>query len=120
MTKELRGTASPTLQEALRWVGFRVDDIYGAGVGRVEDVWVDPDTGTPRWILVKEGRFNGRLHLIPFNDATAGAGHVWVPYEREVIRSSPPVGPEGLSAQREVALRQHYRMHATSSRLQFA
>ena len=63
---ELRGGNKPSLNEALGWIGSRVDDIYGAGVGRLEDVWIDPGTGAPRWLLVKEGRFGGRSTLVPF------------------------------------------------------
>ena len=90
---ELRGGNKPSLNEALGWIGSRVDDIYGASVGRLEDVWIDPGTGVPRWLLIKEGRFGGRTTLIPFEDATAGAGHVWVPYEREVVRDAPEIEP---------------------------
>ncbi len=90
---EFRGEGKPKLNEALGWIGSRVDDIYGAGVGRLEDVWIDPGTGVPRWLLVREGRFDGRTTLIPFEDATAGAGHVWVPYEREVVAAAPEVEP---------------------------
>ena len=86
---QLRGGNKPSLNEALGWIGSRVDDIYGANVGRLEDVWIDPGTGAPRWLLVKEGRFGGRTTLIPFEDATAGAGHVWVPYEREIVGAAP-------------------------------
>ena len=88
---ELRGGNKPGLNEALGWIGSRVDDIYGANVGRLDDVWIDPGTGMPRWLLVKEGRFGGRTTLIPFEDATAGAGHVWIPYERDVVRHAPEV-----------------------------
>ncbi len=60
---------------------------------------------------MREGRFGGGRHhtLIPFEDATAGAGHVWVPYEREVIRSAPLVHPlGGLPASLAVELNAHY------------
>ncbi len=107
---ELRGGNKPGLNEALGWIGSRVDDIYGANVGRLDDVWIDPGTGMPRWLLVKEGRFGGRTTLIPFEDATAGAGHVWIPYEREVVRKAPEVQPGApLTASVESALREHYR-----------
>ncbi len=106
---ELRGGNKPSLNEALGWIGSRVDDIYGASVGRLEDVWIDPGTGVPRWLLVKEGRFGGRTTLIPFEDATAGAGHVWVPYEREIVRDAPEIEPGApLTQQVEAALRSHY------------
>lgn len=113
---ELRGGNKPSLNEALGWIGSRVDDIYGANVGRLEDVWIDPGTGVPRWLLVKEGRFGGRTTLIPFEDATAGAGHVWVPYERDVVRNAPQIeGGAPLTHQVEAALRSHYTAHAPAA-----
>ena len=76
---ELRGGNKPSLNEALGWIGSRVDDVYGASVGRLEDVWIDPGTGVPRWMLFKECRYGGRSTLVPISDATAGAGHDWEP-----------------------------------------
>ena len=113
---ELRGGNKPSLNEALGWIGSRVDDIYGAAVGRLEDVWIDPGTGAPRWLLVKEGRFGGRSTLVPFSDATAGAGHVWIPYEREVVREAPEIEPGvPLTQQVEATLRNHYAANATAA-----
>ena len=113
---ELRGGNKPSLNEALGWIGSRVDDIYGAGVGRLEDVWIDPGTGAPRWLLVKEGRFGGRTTLIPFEDATAGAGHIWVPYERDVVRQAPEIEPGApLTHQVEASLRSHYAANSPQS-----
>ncbi len=106
---ELRGTNRPNLTEALGWIGSRVDDIYGSSLGRLEDVWIDPGTGVPRWLLIKEGHFGGRTTLIPFEDATAGAGHVWVPYEHDVVRQAPEVQPGvPLTQQVEARLRAHF------------
>jgi len=113
---ELRGGNNSSLNEALRWIGSRVDDIYGASVGRLEDVWIDPGTGVPRWLLVKEGRFGGRTTLIPFGDATAGAGHVWVPYEKEIVSNAPEIEPGApLTQHVEAALRSHYATHVPSA-----
>jgi sporulation protein YlmC with PRC-barrel domain len=113
---ELHGGNTPSLNEALAWIGFRVDDIYGAGVGTVEDVWIDPGTGAPRWLLVKEGGFDERSTLVPFNDATAGAGHVWVPYERNVVREAPQIEPGvPLTQQVEATLGNHYAANAAAA-----
>lgn len=78
----------PELVEVAQWVGHRVDDVYGARVGRVEDVYVDPETGSPHWLLAKTARFGDDSALVPVDDTIAGAGHVWVPYERELIKRS--------------------------------
>ena len=109
MIEELRSIARPGLQEALRWVGYRVDDIYGANVGKLEDVWVDPRGGEPRWLLVRTGRFGGHHTLIPFDDATAGAGHIWIPFERDAVRHAPEVSPgEPLDRELDARLKEHY------------
>lgn len=113
---EPRGDKRPNLNEALGWIGSRVDDLYGAQVGRLEDVWIDPGTGEPRWLLIKEGRFGGRVTLIPFEDATAGAGHVWVPYEREVVSSAPQIESGApLTREVETSLRRHYAVNSPAA-----
>ena len=115
MIEELRGVARPGLQEALGWVGFRVDDIYGAKIGTVADVWVKPSSGRPRWILIRGGRFGGHHRVIPFKEATAGDGHVWVPFEREAVRQAPAISPgESLSPDLDARLEAHYRAARSS------
>ena len=97
------------LSEALAWTGVRVDDVYGARVGTVEDVYVDHETDAPRWILVKMGRFSDAHALLPLRDAVAGAGHVWIPYEKDLIRRAPQI-PAGMPITQELecALCAHY------------
>ena len=82
----------PDLNEALAWTGYRVDDVYGARVGTVQDVYVDHETDRPCWLLVKMGRFSDAHALLPLNDAVAGAGHIWIPYEKDLIRRAPQIG----------------------------
>lgn len=99
----------PDLQEALGWSGFRVDDVYGARVGIVEDIYVDHETDTPCWILVKMGRFSDAHALLPVRDAVAGNGHVWIPYEKDLIRRAPQIAAGMPIAQElERALCVHY------------
>src|SRR5688572_27119789 len=77
-----RRTAMP---DALSWLGMRIDDAYGARVGDVDDIYLEAD-GTPRWIFARPGRV-----LIPAAEAMAGAGRVWVPFEKELIKNAPSV-----------------------------
>ncbi|HYH58827.1 MAG TPA: PRC-barrel domain-containing protein [Thermoleophilaceae bacterium] len=81
------------LQEALGWTGYRVDDVYGARVGTVVDVYVDNTDDEPCWLLVKMGRFSDAHVLVPMQDAVAGTGHVWVPFEKDLVRRSAHVSP---------------------------
>lgn len=74
-----------SVPDALSWLGMRIDDAYGARVGEVRDVYLEAD-GSARWI------FTGRRRvLIPAGEALAGAGRVWVPYDRELIAGAPRV-----------------------------
>lgn len=99
----------PNLDQALAWIGFRVEDVYGARIGRLEDVYVDSDSGAPTWILVRMARFSELHALIPLQDAVAGLGHVWVPYEKDLVRGAPKVTVGTAVAQkRELALCAHY------------
>ena len=86
----------PDLEEASSWIGFKLDDADGRGAGRVEGLFVDSRDGAPTWIAVKTGRLRGHS-AVPFEFAAAGIGHVWVPYAKEQIRSSPEVDPTAAS-----------------------
>ena len=44
-THRLYGATKPNLAEARSWVGSRVTDAIGSGLGRLEDVWIDADSG---------------------------------------------------------------------------
>ena len=97
-------------QRAQDWIGFHMEGMNGMPLGaRVEDVFVDAETGEARWIVAALGRFNRASALVPAQDAVAGAGHVLVPYDKSQIREAPAYGTgSSLSRQHEAALRDHY------------
>jgi hypothetical protein len=100
----------PTVAEVQGWIGARLDEIGGAGVGKIEGVYLDADSGEPEWLLTKMGRF-GRHSLVPARDAVGGVGEVWVPYERETLRGAPRIEPgEELDLERETELSAHYEI----------
>ncbi len=115
-THRLYGAERPGLEQARTWIGHRVTDTNGTGVGRLEDVWVDAHTGEPAWLLVREGRFGGGRHrLVPFEAATEGGGRVWLPYRRDQIRSAPEIGTHSvLTASLGEKLHDHYGSRSRS------
>ena len=101
-------TESAAVDEIEGWAGWRVDDIGGGGVGKVEGAYVDAKTGEPEWLLVRVGRF-GRRSMVPARTAVGGVRRVWVPYPRETLRGAPRVEPgEPLDLERETELAQHF------------
>jgi hypothetical protein len=105
-TAEVAGR--PSVHEARAWIGFRLDEISGAGVGRVEGIYVDARHDTLEWLLVRRGRF-GVCCLVPGREAVDAGGRVWVPWDRTTIRRSPGVEPgTPLKVDDELELCAHY------------
>jgi hypothetical protein len=97
------------LNDALAWTGFRVDDVYGARIGTVQDIYVDQETDAPCWILAKLGRFSDAYALLPIRDAVVGAGHIWIPFEKDLVRRAPQVAPGmPITQELERSLCMHY------------
>lgn len=109
-THPLHGAGKSTLAEARAWIGSRVTDSIGGGLGRLEEVWVDASSREPAWLLIREGRFGGgKRRLVPFDGVAAGDDQVWLPFERDLVRSSPEIGAEeNLTAALGERLRAHY------------
>ena len=114
MAEEEKTEATPeaaqklTLAEAQGWQGFKLDDVGGSTVGKIESVYVDEESGEPEWLLSRMGRF-GHHCLVPARDAVGAAGHVWVPYSRDQIRKAPRMEPgKPLEREAEEALLEHY------------
>jgi hypothetical protein len=108
--------ARPDADDVRAWIGYRVDEISGGNVGRVEGVFVDESGGAPEWLVARMGRF-GHYTLIPGRDAVEGVGHVWVPYSRDQIRKAPRIDPNApLTAAAEHELLTHYGIAVDAGR----
>ncbi|MEX2196676.1 MAG: PRC-barrel domain-containing protein [Thermoleophilaceae bacterium] len=97
------------MDAALGWVGQRIDDVYGGRLGKVEDVYADGRTGKPVWLVVRLGRFGDDHVAVPAGEAVAGEGGVWIPYERQAVRSAGPLRRgQPLTRERDLALAAHF------------
>jgi hypothetical protein len=97
-----------SMEEALDYVGARVDDSAGQRLGKVSGIHVDATSNEPAWMIVKIGRFAGDA-AIPFPHTAPVAGRVWVAYERDEVRNSPKLSSgQALSAKQELQLCDHY------------
>lgn len=102
------GSVPAPLKEALGWIGFRVDDMNGARVARVEAIYVDAADGEPVWLVVKVGRF-GKVTAIPYGECADGPGRIWIAHGRKVVRGAPAIQPgQPLTREDELELCDHY------------
>ncbi len=98
----------PDLAEVETWIGWRVDDVHGSMIGRVESIRLDPD-GRPLWLVVSEFRFGeGRRFVIPAGDAVGGSVRVWSPHPRERIRATAGMLGARFTPQADRRLVSHY------------
>jgi hypothetical protein len=111
------GPERPSREDVEGWIGSRLDEIEGTGVGKVQGAYVDRRSGQPEWILIRTGRF-GHHRVAPAREAVGGVGHVWVPWDRSSIRRSPRVDPDAeLTPDDELVLCEHYGIVAGRGRV---
>lgn len=102
-----------TQASALRLVGLRADDTYGAKVGRVSGILVDRETGAVRWLQLRLSGVRVQHVAVPLDDLTAGAGRLTLPYERAQLVATPRVPAAGaLTTRLEHELHDFYGAHA--------
>ncbi len=106
---EPAAAALPSLDEAKAWIGHRVDEIGGAGIGQVHGFFVDAGWDKPSWLIARLGRRRGTLVAIPLSSCAAGGGRVWIAHEREQIRRAPVVDPtRPLLREHELTICAHF------------
>jgi sporulation protein YlmC with PRC-barrel domain len=95
-----------------RMLQFRGDDLTdrdGEKIGRIEEIYLDADSGEPEWALVHTGLLGTKRSFVPLADATEADGQLRVPLEKDTIKDAPGVEPNGqLSDAEEAELLAHY------------
>jgi hypothetical protein len=115
-TESIPEAGPPSQGEASSWVGWELDEVSGAQVGRVHAVYVDSESGEPAWLIaaLERGgllprRRRAILVALPLRDCAGAAGRVWTAHPREPLREAPIVDPtRPLLREHELAICTHY------------
>jgi hypothetical protein len=95
-----------------RMLQFRGQQLAGSDgeeIGRIEEIYLDADSGEPEWALVHTGLFGTKRTFVPLAGATETDGQLRVPLEKAAVKDAPQVEPDGLlSKDEEAALYRHY------------
>ena len=99
-----------TLQDIDDLLGATMVDKEGAKVGKVEDAFLDRQTGRPAWAAVKTGLFGHRHTLVPIADAILNPnGEVQIPFTKAQVKDAPTIEPgEELTPELERSMWEHY------------
>ncbi len=104
-------------QTITEWRGRDVMDRDGDKIGKLEEIYLDDETGKPEWALVKTGLFGGRGSFVPLAEARQHDESITVPYEKDMVKDAPNIdGDERLSQQEEAELYRFYGLEYGESR----
>ena len=59
-----------TEHDVLSWRGQNLIDSHGDKIGKIEEIYLDADSGVPEWALVTTGMFGTKQSFVPIQDAT--------------------------------------------------
>ena len=88
-------------------------EVYGPDgdkIGKAGRVFVDDQTGRPKWVSVETGLFGSHDTFIPVGSATFDGDRLTVPYAKGRVKSAPAVGDgDHLSPEDEEVLERYYQ-----------
>src|SRR3954466_14520874 len=107
----------PEATEVLEWRGRTAVDTEGSKLGKIEEIYLDPQTQQPEGALIQTGMFGGKSSFMPLEGATSDGDDVRAPYTKAQVKDAPQMDADGeLSQSDESALYSHYGIAYDESR----
>jgi uncharacterized protein (TIGR02271 family) len=89
--------------------GATVRDPAGEKIGKVSQVYLDDQTGTPEWVTVRTGLFGGKESFVPLADADLRGDDLVITTDKATVSGAPRVDEDGLlSEEQEAELYRYY------------
>jgi uncharacterized protein (TIGR02271 family) len=100
---------SPEMTQAYEWQGRTVIGSDGEKIGRISEIYEDPQTGKPEWATVSSGMFGSKSNFVPLAGAAPAGEDVRAQVTKDQVKDAPGVEADGaLSEQEEARLFEHY------------
>ena len=99
-----------TQQDITTIIGSNAVDNDGDKLGKVGQVYLDDQTGSPEWATISTGLFGTSETFVPLTEASVSGGTLRVPYEKAKVKDAPRVEAEQghLSPDEEAELYRYY------------
>ena len=98
-----------TPQDAQQFIGRTAIDSEGSKVGKIGQVYLDDQSGMPRWVTVATGLFGARQSFAPLYGAQASGNEVTLAVSKDQIKDAPNVDDDGrIGASEQNDLYRHY------------
>jgi uncharacterized protein (TIGR02271 family) len=99
------------MTEVYDWRGRTVVDSDGDKIGKLDEIYLDQETGQPEWVLVNTGLLGSKSTFIPLAGAAPSGEDVKVAYDKATVSDAPGAEADGeLSHEEESQLYRHYGM----------
>ena len=73
--------------------GVNVVGASGDKLGKVDEVYLDNETGAPEWAAVKTGLFGSNVSLVPLAAADYSGSELTVPFGKDQVKNAPNHDP---------------------------
>jgi uncharacterized protein (TIGR02271 family) len=105
----------PTTTDVQGWIDQQLVGPDHDKIGKIDQVYVDRQTGEPKFVSVKTGLFGSNVSLVPIEKAQGHDDHVEVPYSKDQVKDAPNIDADAeLSEAEEQRLFEHYGLTYSS------
>jgi uncharacterized protein (TIGR02271 family) len=99
----------PITQNVREWIDHDLVDSKHDKIGKINEVYVDRQTGEPKFVAVKTGLLGSNVSLVPIEEGQAHEDQVAVPYSKDQVKDAPDIDADAeLSEAEEQRLYEHY------------
>ena len=104
------------MTDAYQWHGRTMIGSDGEKIGKISEIYEDPETGKPEWATVNTGLFGTTSNFVPLAGATPEGEDVRATVTKSQVKDAPGVESDGeLSEQEERRLFDHYGVAYTTA-----
>jgi uncharacterized protein (TIGR02271 family) len=98
-----------TPQDAQQFIGRTAVDIEGSKLGKIDQVYLDDQTGVPRWITVTTGMLGTRQNFAPIYGSEFEGDQVRLAVSKDLVKDAPSIEDDGhIEESEQDALYRHY------------
>ncbi|MEO8969111.1 MAG: PRC and DUF2382 domain-containing protein [Solirubrobacteraceae bacterium] len=105
----------PEMTDAYQWNGRTMVGSDGEKIGKISEIYEDPQTGKPEWATVSSGLFGTKSNFVPLAGASPDGEDVRAQVTKDQVKDAPGVENDGeLSEPEERRLFEHYNVPYTT------
>jgi uncharacterized protein (TIGR02271 family) len=105
----------PEMTDAYQWQGRTMIGSDGEKLGKISEIYEDPQTGKPEWATVSSGLFGTKSNFVPLAGASPDGEDVRAQVTKDQVKDAPGVEADGeLSEPEEQRLFEYYGVPYTA------